>query len=44
MHDPEKNCPELIQKTTNAINASLHHLLVSTQMNNLNLCVESALQ
>ncbi|KAF8710128.1 hypothetical protein AX14_013433 [Amanita brunnescens Koide BX004] len=45
MQKPEKNCPELTQETANAIDdASLHQLFVSTQMNNLDLCVESALQ
>jgi hypothetical protein len=45
MHKPEMNCPELTQETANAINdATLHELFVSTQMNNLDLCVKSALQ
>ncbi|KAF8728320.1 hypothetical protein AX14_006792 [Amanita brunnescens Koide BX004] len=45
MHKPKRNCPELTQETANAIdNASLHELFVSTQMNNLNLCVKAALQ
>ncbi|KAF8683071.1 hypothetical protein AX14_004210 [Amanita brunnescens Koide BX004] len=45
MHKPEKNCPELTQETANAIDdASLNELFVSTQMNNLDLCVEFALQ
>jgi hypothetical protein len=42
---PEKNCAELIQQTADAIdNDSIHQLFVSTQMNNLDLCVKSALQ
>ena len=42
---PEKNCPELTQKTADAIDdASLHQLFVSTQMNNIDLCVKAALQ
>ena len=45
MHKPENNCPELTQETANAIDdTSLHELFVSTQMNNINLCVKSALQ
>jgi hypothetical protein len=45
MHRPERNCPELTQETANAIDdASLHGLFVSTQMNNLDLCVVSALK
>ncbi len=41
----EKNCPELAQTTADAIDdATIHQLFVSTQMNNLDLCVESALQ
>ena len=42
---PEKNCAELTQQTADAIDDdSIHHLFVSTQMNNLDLCVKSALQ
>ena len=45
MHKPEINCPELPEKTADAIDdASLHDLFVSSQMNNLDLCVKSALQ
>ena len=41
----EANCPELTEQTANAIdNYSVHQLFVSTQMNNLDLCVKSALQ
>ena len=39
------NCTELTEKTADAIDDdSIHQLFVSTQMNNLNLCVKSALQ
>ena len=42
---PEKNCAELTQKTADAIDDdTIHQLFVSTQMNNLDLCVKSALQ
>ncbi|KAF8345167.1 hypothetical protein F5887DRAFT_1272241 [Amanita rubescens] len=42
---PEKNCAELSQQTADAIDdKSIHQLFVSTQMNNLDLCVKSALQ
>ena len=42
---PENNCPELTEKTADAIDDdSLHQLFVSTQMNNLDICVKSALQ
>ena len=42
---PEKNCAELSQQTADAIDDdSIHQLFVSTQMNNLNLSVKSALQ
>ncbi|KAF8344641.1 hypothetical protein F5887DRAFT_1202836, partial [Amanita rubescens] len=42
---PEKNCPELTQQTADAIDdESLHDLFVSTQKNNLNLCIKTALQ
>jgi hypothetical protein len=42
---PEKNCTELTQQTADAIDDdSIHQLFVSTQMNNLDLCVKSALQ
>ncbi|KAF8347742.1 hypothetical protein F5887DRAFT_1258347, partial [Amanita rubescens] len=46
MHKPETNCHELPKKTAlDAINdASLHDQLILTQMNNLDLCVKSALQ
>ncbi len=41
----ENNCPELTEKTANAIDdASLLQLFLSTQMNNLDLCVKVALQ
>ena len=39
MDMPENNCPELTEKTANAIdNASLRELFISTQMNNLDIC------
>ncbi|KAF8346560.1 hypothetical protein F5887DRAFT_1100854, partial [Amanita rubescens] len=42
---PERDCAELTQKTADAIDDdSLYHLFVSTQKNNLDLCVTSALQ
>ncbi|KAF8348741.1 hypothetical protein F5887DRAFT_1129819 [Amanita rubescens] len=42
---PEKNCAELTQQTADAIDDySIHQLFVSTQMNNLDLCVKSAIQ
>jgi hypothetical protein len=41
----EKNCVELTQKTADAIDSdSIHQLFVSTQKNNLDICVKSALQ
>ncbi|SRR6266550_5289701 len=45
MDMPENDCPELSEKTAYAIDdASLQELFVSTQMNNLDLCVKSGLQ
>jgi len=42
---PEINCAELTHQTADAIDDdSIHELFVSTQMNNLDLCVKSALQ
>jgi hypothetical protein len=42
---PETDCPELTQITADAIdNTSIHQLFVLTQMNNLDLCVKSALK
>ena len=39
MDMPENNCPELTEKTADAIDdASLQELFVSTQMNNLDIC------
>ena len=41
----EKNCAELTQQTADAIDDDIMHgLFVSTQMNNLDLCVKSALR
>ncbi|KAF8691622.1 hypothetical protein AX14_002748 [Amanita brunnescens Koide BX004] len=45
MDIPEKDCPELTEKTSDAIdNASLRELFISTQMNNLDLCVKAGLE
>ena len=45
MHKPERNCPELTRETASAIDdKSLHHLFISSQMNNVDLCVECALR
>ncbi|KAF8345406.1 hypothetical protein F5887DRAFT_1192035, partial [Amanita rubescens] len=45
MDTPEMDCSELTEKTADAIDdTSLYELFVSTQMNNLNLCVKSALK
>ena len=42
---PEQNCAELMQKTADVIDDdSIHQLFVSTQMNNLDLCIKSALR
>ena len=42
---PENNCAELSQQTANVIDDDImHQLFVSTQMNNLDLCVKAALQ
>jgi len=44
MDTPEMDCSELTEKTADSIDDSgLYELFVSTQMNNLNLCVKSAL-
>jgi len=41
----ERDCPELTQKTADTIDdVNLHQLFISTQMNNLDLCVKSAIQ
>ncbi len=45
MNNPEKNCPELTMQTANTIdNSTLNHLFISTQMNNLDLCINASLQ
>ncbi|KAF8737475.1 hypothetical protein AX14_012775 [Amanita brunnescens Koide BX004] len=45
MDIPENNCPELTEKTADTVdNASLHQLFLSTQRNNLDLCVWATLQ
>ena len=44
MDIPENDCPELSEMTAYAIdNSSLQELFISTQMNNLELCVKSGL-
>jgi hypothetical protein len=41
----DMNCPELTEKTADAItDLSMHQLFVSTQMNNLDLCAKFALE
>jgi len=45
MDIPERNCPELTQRTADAIDdIILHELFISTQRNNLGLCAKAALQ
>jgi hypothetical protein len=45
MHMLGKDCAELTELTANSIDdAGLHELFVSSQRNNLNLCVKTALQ
>ena len=45
MDMPENNCPELIEKTADAIDdASLRELFVSTQKNNLELCAKEGVK
>ena len=45
MDIPENDCPELSEKTADAIDdASLRELFVSTQMNNVGLCVIAGLR
>ena len=42
---PGNDCPQLTEKTANAIdNASLHQLFVSTQMNNIDLCGKAGVE
>ena len=42
---PENDCPELAEKTADAIHdASLRELWVSTQMNNLDLCGKAGVE
>ncbi|KAF8349617.1 hypothetical protein F5887DRAFT_914534 [Amanita rubescens] len=44
MHIAEKNCTELTEQTANAIDdTSLQAVFISTQRNNLHLCVKAAL-
>ena len=45
MDMPESDCPELTEKTAEIIDdAALKGLFVTTQMNNLNLCVKYGLK
>lgn len=45
MDIPENNCPELTEKTADVIDDNvLKALFISTQRNNLDLSVKSALQ
>ena len=45
MDIPANNCPELTETTADAIdNVILQELFISTQRNNLDLCVKHALQ
>ena len=45
MDIPENDCPELSEKTADAIDdPSLQELFVSAQMNNLDLCVRFGLE
>jgi hypothetical protein len=45
MDMPENDCPELVEKTADAIDdTSLQELFISTQMNNLDLCVRYGLE
>jgi hypothetical protein len=41
MHEPGGNCNDLIKKTVDALSSEeLQQLFVSTQQNNLDICVE----
>lgn len=45
MDVPGNDCPELTEKTADVIDdAGLLQLFVSTQMNNVNICVKAALE
>jgi len=45
MDIPENDCPELTEKTADAIDdASLRELFVATQKNNVDLCVKAGLK
>jgi hypothetical protein len=45
MDIPENNCPELSEITADAIDDdTLRELFVSTQMNNLDICVKAGLE
>ena len=42
---PENDCPELTEKTADAIDdASLRELFITTQQNNLDICVKAGLK
>ena len=45
MDIPGNDCPELTEKTANAIDdTSLRELFVSTQMNNIDLCGKDGIE
>ena len=45
MHEKEKQCSELTKKTAEALdNEVLKGLFITTQRNNLDLCIEYALR
>jgi hypothetical protein len=45
MHHPKADCSELVTKTADALdNEVLQQLLISTQLNNLTLCMQYAIE
>ena len=45
MHEIEKQCPELTEKTAEALdNEALKGLFITTQRNNLDLCIKNAIK
>lgn len=44
MNRPDINCPELTEKTAAVLNDNLQLLFVSTQQNNLRLCIRYAVE
>jgi hypothetical protein len=45
MHETGADCSDLIERTANALSSKkLEQLLISTQRNNLNLCVKYGVQ